>query len=71
MRKLPGKLDTGAGTYFLRKDQQTAFLKSQITPVNSAKRIPDPNDKPLHIGRFLKSFIHVGRLKKVLSFTVR
>lgn len=67
MHDLSGILDTIARPSFLREDEITAFLKSQIISLSTATRIHDPN-KQLHIVGFLKSYVHVGPLTRLLSF---
>lgn len=61
MHGLPAILDTGAEPNYLRENQLTQVLKSQVILETTTTKIHEESDKPLHIIGRLKSYIHVGQ----------
>lgn len=70
MYKLLDILNTGAGPYFLRKDQLTPFWKTQAVHDPEMTKIHDTNDNPLRIADSIKHHVHVGRMMELVNFPV-
>lgn len=58
----------GAGPNLLRDNQLHLFQKSQVTPVTSATRTNDANEKPFRIVGCIILHVDVGRLTEILTF---
>lgn len=70
MRNLLDILDTEAGSTFLREDQLTSFLETQVVHESETTKIYDANDKPLCIVGSTKLYVLVVRMKKLVNFLV-
>lgn len=70
MYKMAVTLDTGAGPSFMREDQMTLYLKTQVVHVSETTKIHHTNDKSLRIISSIKLSVHGGQVMELVNFLV-